>query len=71
MDAGVEVKPGKPYTHRYKVSHGRLRICQVWVPSFRYFPATATNNTVQFVHVLHEFSGGVIMIGLLSSMHKH
>ncbi|TVU11190.1 hypothetical protein EJB05_44759 [Eragrostis curvula] len=25
---GVEVKPGKPYTHRYEASHGRLRICQ-------------------------------------------
>ncbi|KAL6643332.1 hypothetical protein ACP70R_018997 [Stipagrostis hirtigluma subsp. patula] len=25
---GVEVKPGKPYTHSYQASHGRLRICQ-------------------------------------------
>ncbi|WVZ64142.1 hypothetical protein U9M48_013706 [Paspalum notatum var. saurae] len=25
---GVEVKPGKPYTHTYQANHGRLRICQ-------------------------------------------
>lgn len=25
---GVEVKPGKPYTHTYQAGHGRLRICQ-------------------------------------------
>ncbi|EEE51176.1 hypothetical protein OsJ_31963 [Oryza sativa Japonica Group] len=25
---GVEVKAGKPYTHRHDPSHGRLRICQ-------------------------------------------
>ena len=29
VDAGVEVKPGKPYTHTYQADHGRLRICQV------------------------------------------
>jgi hypothetical protein len=29
MDAGMEVKPGKPYTHHYEASHGRLRIFQV------------------------------------------
>nr|CAB3453051.1 unnamed protein product [Digitaria exilis] len=28
MDAGVEVKPGKPYTHAYQADHGRLRVCQ-------------------------------------------
>ncbi|RLN33613.1 peptidyl-prolyl cis-trans isomerase FKBP43-like [Panicum miliaceum] len=25
---GVEVKPGKPYTHTYQADHGRLRVCQ-------------------------------------------
>ncbi|KAF8653468.1 hypothetical protein HU200_062214 [Digitaria exilis] len=25
---GVEVKPGKPYTHAYQADHGRLRVCQ-------------------------------------------
>lgn len=36
--AGVEVKPGKPYTHSYNPSHGRLRICQVaHTPLFFYF----------------------------------
>ncbi|KAG0543112.1 hypothetical protein BDA96_02G161900 [Sorghum bicolor] len=25
---GVEVKPGKPYTHTHQADHGRLRICQ-------------------------------------------
>ncbi|KAM0837280.1 hypothetical protein ACQ4PT_061771 [Festuca glaucescens] len=31
--AGVEVKPGKPYTHRYQLSHGRLRISQATLGS--------------------------------------
>ncbi|KAM0821358.1 hypothetical protein ACQ4PT_056812 [Festuca glaucescens] len=31
--AGVEVKPGKPYTHRYHSSHGRLRISQATLGS--------------------------------------
>jgi len=30
---GVEVKPGKPYTHRYHSSHGRLRISQATLGS--------------------------------------
>ncbi|XP_051186287.1 peptidyl-prolyl cis-trans isomerase FKBP43 isoform X1 [Lolium perenne] len=30
---GVEVKPGKPYTHRYQSSHGRLRISQATLGS--------------------------------------
>lgn len=30
---GVEVKPGKPYTHRYHSSHGRLRISQATLSS--------------------------------------
>lgn len=36
--AGVEVRPGKPYTHSYNSSHGRLRICQVArTPPFYFF----------------------------------
>ncbi|KAG8049495.1 hypothetical protein GUJ93_ZPchr0009g1071 [Zizania palustris] len=38
---GVEVKPGKPYTHRYHPSHGRLRICQATLGS-----CDATTRTV-------------------------
>ncbi|BAF24707.2 Os09g0293900 [Oryza sativa Japonica Group] len=30
---GVEVKAGKPYTHRHDPSHGRLRICQATLGS--------------------------------------
>ncbi|KAF8647617.1 hypothetical protein HU200_065251 [Digitaria exilis] len=34
MDAGVEVKPGKPYTHSYQADHGRLRVCQATLSNF-------------------------------------
>ncbi|KAF8712082.1 hypothetical protein HU200_028918 [Digitaria exilis] len=34
MDAGVEVKPGKPYTHAYQADHGRLRVCQAFTLPF-------------------------------------
>nr|CAB3480652.1 unnamed protein product [Digitaria exilis] len=31
---GVEVKPGKPYTHSYQADHGRLRVCQATLSNF-------------------------------------
>ncbi|KAF8749573.1 hypothetical protein HU200_012588 [Digitaria exilis] len=31
---GVEVKPGKPYTHSYQADHGRLRVCQASLSNF-------------------------------------
>jgi hypothetical protein len=49
MVVGVEVKPGKPYTHRYEASHGRLRICQVWVPQFYYFHLLGVLQAAHFV----------------------
>lgn len=42
---GVEVKPGKPYTHSYNPSHGRLRICQATLGSCD----AATRTVVQCI----------------------
>ncbi|VAI30627.1 unnamed protein product [Triticum turgidum subsp. durum] len=42
---GVEVKPGKPYTHSYNLSHGRLRICQATLGSCD----AATRTVVQCI----------------------
>jgi hypothetical protein len=42
--AGVEVKPGKPYTHRYQSSHGRLRISQVAPALPLYYQGPVANS---------------------------
>ncbi|RLM85169.1 peptidyl-prolyl cis-trans isomerase FKBP43-like [Panicum miliaceum] len=53
---GVEVKPGKPYTHTYQADHGRLRVCQ----------ATLSNCDVSGRTVLQCNVGNKIPIKLCS-----